>query len=136
MMQIPPLPLASIEAVRPVFLIIMGAFLMVIAWRLSKISTGWAARMIVAGALMLGFGYVIVMPLCEAGLIERYSPGRTHYHGTAATALAWQVVKLISMNCGWLFFGLGVALHAKLLSIPAPRRANNPPTLVSHESVA
>jgi len=136
MMQIPPLPLASIEAVRPVFLIIMGIFLMVIAWRLSKIATGWAARMIVAGALLLGFGYAIVMPLYEAGVIERYAPGRTHYHGTAATALAWQAVKLLSMNCGWLFFGLGVALHAKLLSAPAPRRATNPSTFVSNESAA
>lgn len=136
MMHIPPLPLGSIEAVRPVFLIIMGLFLMVIAWRLSRISTGWAARMIVAGALLLGFGYAIVMPLYEAGVIERYSPGRTHYHGAAATALAWQAVKLISMNCGWLFFGLGVALHAKLLSMPAHRRAINSPALASNESVA
>ncbi len=136
MMLIAPLPLASIEAVRPVFLIIMGIFLMVIAWRLSKISTGWASRMIVAGALLLGFGYAIVLPLYEAGVIERYAPGRTHYHGTAATALAWQAMKLISMNCGWLFFGLGVALHAKLITVPAPRRATYPPALASNESAA
>ncbi len=136
MMHIPPLPLGSIEAVRPVFLIIMGLFLMVIAWRLSKISTSWAARMIVAGALLLGFGYAVVMPLYEAGIIERYAPDRTRYHGTAATALAWQAVKLISMNCGWLLFGLGVALHAKLIRMPAPRRAINSPTRASHESVA
>lgn len=136
MMHIPLLPLASIEAVRPVFLIIMGLFLMVIAWRLSKVSTGWAARMIVGGALLLGFGYAIVLPLYEAGLIERYAPGRTHYHGSAATALAWQVVKLVTMNCGWLFFGLGVALHANLLNFPSTRRAVHSPTLVSNESAA
>lgn len=136
-MHILALPLGSIEAVRPVFLIVMGAFLMVIAWRLSKNSSGWAARMIIAGALLLSFGYAVVMPLYEAGLIESYAPTRTHYRGEAATALAWQAVKLVAMNCGWLFFGIGVALHAKVLSTPAARRlANHPPTLTNHESVA
>ncbi len=135
MTHIPPLYLGSIEAVRPVFLIIMGVFLMVIAWRLAKCTSGWTARMIVAGALLLCFGYAVILPLYEAGFIERYSP-RTRYHGSAATALAWQAVKLISMNSGWLFFGIGVAMHAKLFGTPAPRRATNPPTLTNHESVA
>lgn len=117
---LPPL-LGSIEAVRPVFLMVMGVFLMVIAWRLSKTSDGWAARMIVAGALLLGFGYAVMMPLYDAGIIERYAPMR-HYHGSAATALAWHSVKMISMNSGWLLFGLGVAMHSKLFSVPAPRR--------------
>ena len=135
MMHIPPLPLGSIEAVRPVFLIIMGVFLMVIAWRLSKCTSGWTARMIVAGALLLSFGYAVILPLYEAGVIERYSP-RTHYHGTAATALAWQVVKLIAMNSGWLFFGIGVAMHVKLFGTPAPRRAPTPPARTNQESVA
>lgn len=129
-------PLASIEAVRPVFLIVMGIFLMVIAWRLSKVSSGWAARMIVAGALLLGFGYAVMLPMYEAGMIESYSSRKIHYHGSEATALAWQAVKLVAMNCGWLFFGIGVAIHANLLSIPAPRRISPPPTLNSHESVA
>ena len=127
---IPPL-LGSIEAIRPVFLMVMGVFLMVIAWRLSKTSEGWTARMIVAGALLLGFGYAVMMPLYDAGLIERYAPMR-RYHGSAATAVAWQAVKVISMNSGWLLFGLGVAMHAKLFSAPAPRRATSPPHL-SHE---
>ncbi len=136
MMPIPLSPLASIEAVRPVFMIIMGIFLMVIAWRLSKVSTGWASRLIVAGSLLLGFGYAVILPLYEAGVIERYAPQRMHYHGTAATALAWHAVKLVAMNCGWLIFGLGVAIHAKLLSFPAPRRAITAPTLISNESAA
>ena len=36
--------LGSIEAVRPVFMIVMGVFLMVIAWRLCKTTEGWTAR--------------------------------------------------------------------------------------------
>ena len=129
------LPLGSIEAVRPVFLIVMGIFLMVIAWRLSKCSDGWTARLMVAGALLLGFGYVVMLPLYEAGVIERYATG-AHYHGSEATALAWHAIKLVAMNSGWLFFGIGVAMHAKLFEAPAPRRATNPPTLAKHESVA
>jgi hypothetical protein len=126
-------PLGSIEAVRPVFLIVMGIFLMVIAWRLSKISDGWTARIIVAGALLLGFGYGILMPLYEAGLIKRYTPG--HQHGGTDTAMAWQMVKLISMNAGWLLFGLGLAMHAKLFAAPAPRRSATTSPVPQHEFV-
>ena len=129
------MPIGSIEAVRPVFMIVMGIFLMVIAWRLSKISTGWTARLIVAGSLLLGFGYAILMPLYEAGVIERYSP-MGHYHGSPANAVAWQAVKLVTMNSGWLIFGLGIAMHAKLFSASSPRRSSNPPTVAKHESVA
>lgn len=129
------LPLGSIEAVRPVFLIVMGAFLMVIAWRLAKTSEGWTARMMVAGAALLGFGYTVMLPLYEAGIIERYATG-AHYHGSEATALAWHAIKLVSMNSGWLFFGIGIAMHVKLFEAPVPRRATHPPTLAKHESTA
>ena len=128
-------PLASIEAVRPVFMIVMGIFLMVIAWRLSKCTTGWTARMIVSGALLLGFGYALLMPLYEAGSIERYSP-RSHYHGSAATATAWHMVKLVSMNGGWLIFGLGLAMHSKVFTPTFPRRKLSSPPLSPHESAA
>lgn len=128
-------PLASIEAVRPVFMIVMGVFLMVIAWRLSKSTHGWTARMIVAGALLLGFGYAVMLPLYEAGSIERFSP-RGHYHGSAASAIAWHSVKLVAMNSGWLLFGLGLAMHAKVFTPTSPRRKTATSPLASHESVA
>ncbi len=129
------IPLASIEAARPVFLIVMGIFLMVFAWRLSKCTAGWTARLIVSGALLLAFGYAVIMPLYAAGSIESFSAlGR--YHGSAATALAWQAVKLVVMNSGWLFFGLGLAMHAKIFTATAPRRKPTPPALASHGSVA
>jgi hypothetical protein len=127
------LPLASIEAVRPVFMIVMGIFLMVIAWRFAKDTSGWTPRLLVAGALLLGFGYTLVMPLYEAGLIERYSAsGR--YQGNGASAVGWHVVKLMMMNIGWLLFGVGMAMHAQILRSPAPRVKPSP--LASHESVA
>ncbi len=129
------LPLASIEAVRPVFMIVMGIFLMVIAWRISQSTEGWTARLIVSGAFLLGMGYVVMMPLYEAGLIERFSPlGR--YRGSAATAVAWHFVKLIGMNSGWLLFGLGLAMHAKIFTPSARRRPLNSTILAPHESVA
>lgn len=129
-------PLGSIEAVRPVFLIVMGVFLMIIAWRVSQTSRGWTARMIVAGSLLLGFGYAVVMPLYLAGVIENYSPRRIHYHGEIATAMAWHTVKLFTMNSGWLLFGIGIAMHARLFDAPAPRRAVVAPTRTSHGYVA
>jgi hypothetical protein len=128
--------LGSIEAARPVFLIVMGVFLALIAWRLAKTSGTWTGRMLVAGAFLLGFGYVFVMPLYEAGRIERISV-RGHYHGDAATALAWHVVKLVVMNLGWLLFGIGIALHANILGSPAPRtRVATRKISSRHESIA
>lgn len=126
--------LASIEAVRPVFLIVMGVFLMLIAWRLAKTSSCWTGRVLVSGAFLLGFGYAILLPLYEAGIIEPISRSG-HYHGSPATAHAWQAVKMIVMNFGWLAFGLGLAMHAKLLHSPQRSKAQTSP-LASHESIA
>ncbi len=114
------LPLGSIAAIRPVYLIVMGIFLMVVAWRLSKNSSGWAARFIVAGALLLGFGYTVMIPLYEAGVIEPVTR-KGIYHGSAATAMGWHAVKLVIMNSGWLLFGMGLALHANLFTTPTPK---------------
>lgn len=134
-------PLASIEAVRPVFLIVMGVFLSIFAWRLAKAANGWTARTLVAGAMMLGFGYAVMLPLYDAGVIERFSTNN-HYHGAAATAVAWHVVKMVVMNMGWLLFGTGIALHAGILSSPTRRphaevRKISPQRTISpHESIA
>jgi len=127
--------LGSIEAVRPVFLIVMGVFLMLLGWRLAKTSGTWTARSLVAGALMLGFGYAVMMPLYEAKLIEPFSP-KGHYHGAAASAVAWHVVKLMVMNLGWLLFGIGIALHANILGSPAPRPRVHSRNSSPHESIA
>ncbi len=129
------LALGSIQAVRPVFLIVMGVFLTLIAWRLAGSSGVWTARVMVAGALLLGFGYAVMMPLFEAGVIERYAPD-ARYHGSAATAAAWHVVKMVVMNTGWLLFGLGLAMHAKSPVTSSPRPRAHARSLSPHESVA
>ncbi|HSP42464.1 MAG TPA: hypothetical protein VLO11_06320 [Luteolibacter sp.] len=110
--------LGSIEAIRPVFWMVMGVFIFIYAWRLAQRSAGWTARLLVAGALMLAFGYTFVLPMYEAGVLERFAEQRRHYHGSAGTALAWNVVKVTVMNFGWLVFGAGMALHAGLVRLP------------------
>ena len=123
-----PTPLASIEAVRPVFMIVMGVFLLLIAWRLSQVTRGWTSRLSVSGAFLLSFGYVIMMPMYESGHIEQFS-GRGHYHGDAATAMAWQMVKLISMNTGWLLLGLASPAGSSLRprsAAPSPAQCPAP----------
>ncbi len=143
-MQSPPLFLASIDAMRPVFMIVMGICLMIFAWRLAKTSSPWTGRLLMTGALMLAIGYSIVLPLYEAGRIERYAAS-AHGHGYSSSpiAMAWQVLKICLMNGGWLTFGIGVALHARILSTaPATATAPRPVTLpatqpaISRESVA
>jgi hypothetical protein len=115
--------LGSIEAVRPVFMIVMGLFMFLFAWRLAKVSDVWTSRLLIAGAMMLAFGYCIMLPLYEAGVLERYSPARVHYHGDGAIALGWHVTKMVVMNLGWLVLGLGFAMHAKIFASPSPLRS-------------
>jgi hypothetical protein len=128
--------LGSVEAARPVFLIVMGVFMLIFAWRLAKTSDVWTARVLVAGALLLAFGYSLLLPLYEAGVLEIYSPLRRHYHGSAADALGWHATKMVVMNLGWLVFGLGLAMHAKILTAPSPRRSRQIPLHSPHEFVA
>ncbi len=130
--------LGSIEATHPVFLIVMGTFILLVAWRLAKTSGGWTARMMVAGALLLAFGYAVLLPLSEAGRIQGYSPLRRDYPGSvAATALAWQAVKLVVMNTGWLIFGLGMAMHADIFKTRVtPRNPRRADPLPPHETIA
>lgn len=117
----------------------MGVFLFLYAWRLAQRSTPWTGRFMVAGAVLLAVGYTLVLPLYEAGLVERYAAARQHYHGAAETALAWHVVKLVVMNFGWLVFGTGLALHAKVLRLPVRRQLvvlPSQPVSATHELAA
>lgn len=109
----PPPCLMSIEASRPVFMIVMGVSLALVAWRLVRGSTGWTARLVLGGSMLLAFGYAVLVPLYEARVIEKFSSS-AHYHGDPSVAMAWHVVKLFTMNCGWLLLGLGLAMHARL----------------------
>lgn len=130
----PNLPLASIDAVRPVFMIVMGVFLMIVAWRMAKETEGWAARLMVGGAFLLCFGYAILVPMYDAGKIEKYHPA-AHLHDPAS-ALAWHAVKLVVMNAGWLVFGLGLGLHSGLFRMPVALKFSRTQTIPANESAA
>lgn len=134
----PPVVIASLDAARPVFLIVMGLALLIFTWRLAAGARTWPARLMVAGSLMLAFGYSVVLPGYEGGLIPRLGqPGLTD----PASAQGWHLVMMVTMNLGWLVFGTGIALHAKIFPSPAPHgaavqsspRTNTP--LPTHEPV-
>lgn len=114
--------LASIDAFRPVFMIVMGAFLLLTAWRMTRGTTGWASRTLMAGALLLALGYSVLLPLYQAEVLVPLSMvGRIP--ADATVALGWHILKVVSMNAGWLLFGLGLALHAGIFESeksPAP----------------
>lgn len=128
-----PFHLASIEAVRPVFMIVMGVFLMVVAWRIARGTEGWSARFTCGGAFLLCLGYAIIVPMYEAGLIEKFHPSRPLQDPPAA--MAWHAVKLVVMNTGWLFFGLGVGIHSGLLRMPAAFKLSKIPSVPSHDPI-
>ena len=83
---------------------------------------------------MLCFGYAILVPMYEAGIIEKFHP-RAHLHDPA-TAMGWHAVKLVVMNAGWLVFGLGLGLHSGLIRMPAALKFPRTRTVSAHESIA
>lgn len=127
-------PLASLAAVRPVFWIVMGVFLLVIAWRVSRTTHKWTARFLLSGAALLGCGYAILLPLYETGHLERFYQG-AHYHGSESTAMAWHAIRMLVMNTGWLLLGIGLAMHAKVFTAPNPPQRQTPalPPAAPHE---
>jgi hypothetical protein len=118
-----PLPLASIDAMRPVFLIVMGLSLLFIAWRLTRHTNGWASRILMSGALLLALGYSVTIPLYQAKVILPMNLVMFYPDADAGIAMGWHLVKLFSMNGGWLLFGLGLAIHARVFESAATPRA-------------
>jgi len=118
-----PLLLASTEMdemIRPVFLLVMGVLLVVFAWRIAKSASACNARLIVVGGLMLGFGYAVLLPILEtAEIMAHAAPARSH--AVTAETYGWHTVVLVVMNGGWLLFGIGMALHAKIWRVPGTR---------------
>ena len=128
MVPLPPLFLASIDAMRPVFLMVMGMVLLLVAWRLTRRHRGWSARMLMAGALLLAFGYGVILPLYEAEVIVPLRNLSFYPDVDPATTLGWHVSKVFAMNGGWLLFGLGMALHAGLFE--RERRPSQEPEII------
>ncbi|WP_367874217.1 hypothetical protein [Luteolibacter sp. Populi] len=135
-MTFPPdvLPLASISAMRPVFLIIMGVFLLLTAWRITRGTTGWSPRLLMAGAMMLATGYSVIIPLYNAGILIAIPPSG-FVNGDAATAMAWECLKLVTLNGGWLVFGMGLAIHAGVFETEKSVAPIQVPHSSSHEPI-
>lgn len=121
-------PLMAIEpseAMRPVFLILMGLFLLLVAWRFARRNSGWPVRVIMAGAILLALGYSLILPLYDARVILPYKLIPYFPDRDPAAAIGWHLAKVFAMNGGWLLFGLGLALHARVFEnlIPSRQRA-------------
>jgi hypothetical protein len=98
---------------RPVFMMLMGLSLLLVTWRLTRRASGWPARTMMAGAILLAFGYAVVLPLYVLGVVV--PPEFLRFVRTAdpATVYGWHLTKLATMNGGWLLLGLGLALHTR-----------------------
>lgn len=114
------LALLQADSMRPVFWIIMGLALPILAARLGRKRPGWSARALNGGAILLAAGYVIILPLYDAGILVPVLKARLLPQYDPAQAIIWQVVKMTTLNMGWLFFGLGLALHAHQTPTPTP----------------
>jgi hypothetical protein len=130
--------LGSIEALRPVFMIVMGAFLLLIAWRMSQRTGGYAGKMLRTGSVLLAFGYAVITPLYETKTIIPLSQVGV-VAGDPAVALAWHVIRMIAMNGGWLLIGTALAIHARLFEttrVLATRPVEAPSPAPLHETAA
>lgn len=107
-------PMASIEAMRPVFLMVMGFALLLIAWRFSRSADRWPARLMMSGAVLLALGYSVILPLYQAGVLIDFRLLPNFPDRDPGFVAAWQVVKVLTMNGGWLLFGLGLALECRV----------------------
>lgn len=117
----PPLiPLAALTSARPVFLIVMGLALLLVAWRMTAGRSDWGSRLMLAGAGLLAFGYAVVLPLYAAKVIVPAHLIAYHLDFHPIAAFGWHVAKLTAMNGGWLLFGIGLAHRAGVF--PARRR--------------
>lgn len=120
---------------RPVFMIIMGVFLLLTVWRITRGTSGWAPRLLMAGAILLAFGYAVVMPLYQGGIIQPVSAiGGALFEHTAGQ-VGWHLAKMVSMNGGWLVLGIGTAMHAGLFETEKSSAPLQVPLSSSHEPV-
>lgn len=110
----PPLVLASIDSMRPVFLIVMGLALLVVTWRVTRGKPGGAAKTLRAGALLLAFGYSLIIPLYQARVLVPLDYMGSALDTDPRVIIGWHIAKLVAMNGGWLLFGLGLALQARV----------------------
>lgn len=124
-------PLALIDSTRPVFLVIMAISLILFVWRLARHCEGWSGWLLMSGAILLGFGYGVVLPMIEA---EAFNAFTQHHHVISTAMATLQVIKQVTMNLGWLMLGMGFAFHTKVFAAAsAPEQVNH---RQAHESLA
>lgn len=75
-----------------------------------------------SGALLLALGYSLILPLYSAGVLVPIERIPNYPERDPIAIVTWQLVRMIALNGGWLLFGLGLALHARLFgTLDAPR---------------
>ncbi|WP_193214345.1 hypothetical protein [Luteolibacter marinus] len=128
--------LATINAMRPVFMIVMGAFLLLTIWRMTRGTHGWTPKVLMAGAILLAFGYSVVLPLYHADVLPKLSQVG-FFSPNSDVAMGWHIVKLVAMNGGWMLFGLGLAMHAGIFETEkSPAPVESPSTSPFHGPAA
>ncbi|MBN8460135.1 MAG: hypothetical protein J0M04_20090 [Verrucomicrobia bacterium] len=115
-----PLMFASLDLSRVPLMMALGLALVVFTWRLAAHARR-GRGLLVSGALMLGLGYSVVLPLQDTGILNRGHEGHSHEQLTDSTA--WKVSRGILMNTGWLLLGSGLALQVR-----AKRPSSESPT--------
>ncbi len=129
-----PLLFASLDLSRAPLMMALGLALAVFTWRMAGRVRGGGRLPLLAGALLLGLGYSVLLPLQESGLLNRGHEG--HDHARVTDTAAWNMSRVAVMNLGWLLLGGGLALHVRSArkSLPVSSPQSTSPS--SHESLA
>jgi hypothetical protein len=107
----PPLMFASLDLSRAPLMMALGLALMVFTWRLAGRVRGGSRPLLQTGAILLGIGYAVMMPLQDSGILRAGHEG--HRHELVTDTAAWRMSKVAVMNLGWLLLGCGLAMQLR-----------------------
>lgn len=126
--------LASLDLSRAPLMMALGLALLVFTWRMAGRVRGGGRLPLLAGAVLLGLGYSVMLPLQESGILNRGHEG--HDHARVTETAAWNMSRVAVMNLGWLLLGSGLALHVRSARISLSVSSTQSPSPTSHESLA
>lgn len=114
-----PLILASFDYTRVPLMMLLGVALVIFTWRMLSHGEGRGRQLMMVGALLLGCGYAILLPLQDSGLLTTaHGDHAGHDHGGMVDTAMLDTAKLVVMNLGWLLFGGGLALRVSANRAP------------------
>lgn len=109
--------LATLSAARPVALIIIGAFLLLTAWRIHQRQPSVAAKVLLLGSAFIAFNYCLLLPAYSAQWISA-PEALVHNNKDPRYAYLLASIRDTGMNVGWFILGMGLVILPRVKKLP------------------